>query len=120
MNITTMAKDFELTSAIDQFVHDQLRTALQHLSENIIAVDVFMKDANGPKGGVDKQALVRVQLRNRQVLAIETVDENLYAAIRMSTKRTKRTVRRHLRKSQRISKQRMRDCLDYTGTAKAT
>ena len=120
MNITTTAKDFEISSAIDQFVRDQIRTALQHLSENIIAVDVFMKDANGPKGGVDKQALVRVQLRNRQVLAVETVHENLYAAIRKSTKRTKQTVRRHLRKSQRISKQRMRDCVDCSGIPMAT
>lgn len=120
MNITTRAKDFEITSAIDQFVRDQLRTALQHFSENIIAVDVFMKDANGPKGGVDKQALVRVQLRNRQVLAIETVNENLYAAIRTSTKRTKRTVRRHLRKSQRTKRRRIHDCLDSTGVPTAT
>jgi len=101
-----------MTSAIDQFVRDQVRTALQHVSENIIAVDVFMKDANGPKGGVDKHALVRVQLRNRQVLAVETVHDNLYAAIKTGSKRTKRTVRRHLRKSQRIHKQRMRDPFD--------
>ncbi|MGB5490668.1 MAG: HPF/RaiA family ribosome-associated protein [Woeseiaceae bacterium] len=120
MNITTRAQGFEITGAIDQFVRDQIHTALQHLSENIIAVDVFMKDANGPKGGVDKQALVRVQLRNRQVLAVETVHENLYAAIKKGSKRTKRTVRRQLRKSQRIDKQRMRDSLDYTGIATAT
>jgi ribosome-associated translation inhibitor RaiA len=120
MNIRARAQGFESTSAIDRFVRDQVRTALQHLSEHIIAVDVFMKDANGPKGGVDKQALVRVQLRNRQVLAVETVHENLYGAIKKGAKRTKRTVRRHLRKSQRISKQRMRDCVDYTGMATAT
>lgn len=120
MNITTRAKDFEMSSAIDQFVRDQIHTALRHLSENIIAVDVFMKDANGPKGGVDKHALVRVQLRNRQVLAVETVHENLYAAIKKGSKRTRRTVRRHLRKSQRLHKQRMRDCVDHSGIATAT
>ncbi len=120
MNITARAKDFEVTSAIDQFVRDQIRTALRHVSEDIMAVDVFMKDANGPKGGVDKHALFRVQLRNRQVLAIETVHENLYAAIKKGAKRTRRTVHRHLQKSRRIHKQQTHDGVDHSGIATAT
>ncbi|MCH9694129.1 MAG: HPF/RaiA family ribosome-associated protein [Gammaproteobacteria bacterium] len=117
MNITIRTKGIEISCTIDQFVHDQVRTALQHLDEEIIAVDVFMKDANGPKGGIDKQALVRVQLRNQQVVAIETVHQNLHAAVRKSAKRIKRTVRRHLRKSQRFSKQRMHSQLGDPGIA---
>ena len=80
----------------------------------------FLKDANGPKGGVDKQALIRVQLRNRQVIALETTHENLYAAIKKSAKRAKRTVRRHLSKSRRIQKRRMHDRLDDAGIPTAT
>ena len=119
MNITTRAKDFEVSNAIDQFVRDQIHTALRHVSEDIMAVDVFMKDANGPKGGVDKHALVRVQLRNRQVLAIETVHENLYAAIRKGAKRTRGTVHRQLRKSRRIRKQQTRGGVNDSGIATA-
>ena len=111
MNITTRAQDFEMTTSIDQFVRDQVRTALHRFSEDILAVDVFMKDTNGPNGGVDKQALIRVRLRNRQVIAIETAHENLYAAVKIGSKQTKRAVRRHLQKSHRIQKQRMRDHL---------
>lgn len=111
MNITTSAQDFEMSDAIDQFVREQLSTALKRLDEDVVAVDVFVKDTNGPKGGVDKHALIRVQLRNRQVLALETKHEDLYAAIRIGSKRTKRAVRRQLRKSQRIQKLRMRDHL---------
>jgi putative sigma-54 modulation protein len=120
MNITTRTQDFEMSNAIDQFVRDQVRAALRRLSEDIIAVDVFMKDSNGPKGGIDKQALIRVQLRNGQVIALETEHHNLYAAIKSGSKRTKRAVRQHLRKSQRIQKQRMRDCLDDADISAAT
>jgi len=120
MNITTRAQDFEMSQAIDQFVRDQIRAALSRLSEDIIAVDVFMKDSNGPKGGIDKQALIRVRLRNRHVVALETEHENLYAAVRKGVKRTKRAIQRHLRKSQRIQKQRMREYLDDTGVSAAT
>lgn len=120
MNITTRAQDFEMTSAIDQFARNHVRATLQRLSEDILSVDVFLKDANGPKGGVDKQALIRVQLRNRQVIALETTHENLYAAIKKSSKRAKRTVRRHLSKSRRIQKRRMNDRLDDAGIPTAT
>ena len=119
MNITTRAQDFEMSTSIDQFVRDQLRTTLHRFSENILAVDVFMKDTNGPKGGVDKQALIRVRLRNRQVIALETAHENLYAAVKKGSRRTKRAVHRHLRKSHRIQKQRMRDHLHDIDVAAA-
>jgi ribosomal subunit interface protein len=120
MNITTRAQDFDMSRAIDQFVRDRIRSALQRFSEDILAVDVFMKDANGPKGGVDKQVLIRVRLRSRHVMALETEHENLYAAIRNGARRTRRTVRRQLRKFQRIQKQRVREYLDYSDNALAT
>lgn len=109
MNITTTSQNFESSVALDTFVRSRLKNSLARLDSEIIAIDVFMKDVNGPKGGVDKQALIRVQLRNRQVITIESAHENLYAAVRIGVKRTQKAVRRHLRKSRQIDKQRVRD-----------
>jgi len=111
MNITTRAQNFELTRAIDHFVREQLRGALARIDEDVIAIDVFLKDANGPRGGVDKQVLIRVGLRNRQLIALLTTHEDMYGAIRNGVRRTKRAVRRQLRKSRHFSKQRMCDVL---------
>lgn len=119
MNVTTRTQGFELTSAIDQFVADQVDAMLHRIGDDILAVDVFVKDANGPKGGIDKQALIRVSLRNRQVIALETTHENLYAAIKNGLKRTKRAVRRQLGKSQKIQKQRINDHLGSAGNVTA-
>ena len=115
MNIVTQAQDFELSEAIDQFARQQIEAALERFREDVLAVDVFMKDCNGPKGGVDKQALIRVRLRNGPVVALETDNENLYAAIKTGARRLKRTVRRQLRKARRIEKQRIRDHFAVTG-----
>ena len=104
MNITSRAQGFELSSAIDSFVRDEVRSALERFSEDIVSVDVFMKDTNGPKGGVDKQVVMRVQLRGRQQIALQTTREDLYAAVRISIKRAKRSVRRNLRKARRFEK----------------
>ena len=115
MNITTSAQDFAMSVAIDELARTQLRSALQLFSDDALAVDIFMKDSNGPKGGVDKQALIRIRLHNRQVIALETRHENLYAAIKRGSTRSRRVVRRQLRKSRRIQKQRMRDYLIELG-----
>lgn len=109
MNITTTTQNFESSVALDTFVRSRLKNALARLDADIIAIDVFMKDVNGPKGGVDKQALIRVQLPNRQVITIESEHENLYAAVRTGVKRTQKAVRRHLRKSRQIDKRRLND-----------
>lgn len=109
MNITTATQGFELNGAIDAFVRNRLYAALKRLSVHVIAIDVFARDTNGPRGGVDKQVLMRVQLPNRQQVVIETAHENLYAAIEKGAKRTKRAVRRHLRKARHIEKQRLSD-----------
>ncbi len=72
MNITATAQGFDLSTSIDSFVRDELQAALGRFNEGIVSVDVFMKDINGPKGGVDKQVLTRIQLRNRRSIATET------------------------------------------------
>jgi putative sigma-54 modulation protein len=109
MNITTTAQNFESSVPLDSFVRSQLHNALENLESDIIAIDVFMKDVNGPRGGFDKHALIRVQLRNRQVVTIESVHKNLYAAVRAGVKRARHAIRRQLRKSRRIDKQRIAD-----------
>lgn len=120
MNITLRAQGFELTPAIDQFARDHLRTALSRIGEDVIAVDVYMKDTNGPRGGVDKQVLIRVRMRNRQQIALETAHEDMYAAIIKGVKRTKRAVRRQMRKSRHFEKQRVREFLSDSNLATAS
>ena len=90
MNIITRANDFPLTGAIDEYVKGELRSAFQRLEAEIVSIDVSMRDANGPKGGVDKQVLICVRLRNRHQVALDTTHENLYAAIKTGVKRARR------------------------------
>lgn len=104
MNITSRAQGFELSSAIDRFVRDEVGSSLERFADDIVSVDVFLKDTNGPKGGIDKQVVMRVQLRGRQQITMQTTRDDLYSAIRISIKRAKRAVRRNLRKARRFEK----------------
>ena len=104
MRIGTNVQGFEMTEAIELFVQDEINLALDRFRDEVIAVDVFMKDINGPKGGIDKQVLIRARLRNRQRIALETTHDNLYAALKGGIRKCKRAIRRSLRKSRRIDR----------------
>ena len=104
MNIACRTQGFELSSAIDMFVRNQVRSTLDRFSDEVVSVDVFMKDTNGPKGGIDKQVVMRVQVRGRQQITLQTTREDLYAAVSISAKRAKRAIRRGLRKAKRYER----------------
>lgn len=111
MDIVVRAQDFAMSEAINRFARTELESALWRLGHDIQAVDVFLKDINGAKNGVDKQALIRVRLGNRHVVAVETTHEDLYLAISEGARRTRETVHRYLGKSRRILRQSLREYL---------
>ena len=115
MDINVSAHGLRLDPDTDGFVRSQIRAALQRFEDQVVAADVFLKDINGPKGGIDKQALVRVRLRNRQVIATEIARTELRAAVVVSARKAKRAVRRSLKKS--LQKHRWRV---HTGLREAT
>jgi ribosome-associated translation inhibitor RaiA len=112
MIISTSSHNIQLTRELDKFVESTVQGSLERLADDLVSIDVFLKDLNGPKGGIDKQVVIRIHMRGRREVAIETVHENLAAAIRVGAKRAKRAVRRSLRKSRRIEKFRISRRLD--------
>ena len=108
MKISVRTQGFERSAAIDEFTRDHVKVTMNRFAYMIRSVDVFMKDVNGPKGGVDKQVLLRIKMRSGQQLALQTVKSDLYAAISISAKRAKRVVRRNIRKSRRVDKTALR------------
>ena len=104
MNIAVRVQGFERTNAIDAFVRDEIHSTMERFSDEIFSVDVFMKDTNGPKGGIDKQVLLRIRLRSGRQLTLATTRADLYAAIGVTVRRAKRAVRRSLRKGRRVER----------------
>lgn len=112
MIVSTSSHNIQLTRELDEFVGATLRSAFERVADDVMSIDVFLQDLNGPKGGVDKQVVLRVHLRHRRDVAVETVHENLGAAVRISARRAKRAVRRSLRKARRIERYRINRRLD--------
>lgn len=100
MDINVSTQGIRIDAGTESFVREQIRSALRRFEDQVVSVDAYLKDINGPKGGIDKQALVRVRLRNRQVIATEIARTQLRAAVVVSVRKAKRAVRRSLKKSQ--------------------
>ena len=111
MIISTSSHNIQLSNGVDECVQRSLRSALKRVSHDIISIDVFMQDINGPKGGIDKTVKIRIDLRNRQHVVIETSDENLYAAIRKGSKRAKLAVNRRLGRTNQVIRHKLRERL---------
>jgi len=108
MNIRIQAKDFALTPAIEAETRERIEHALDRFAPYVVAVDVFLGDVNGPKGGRDKRCTIRVSLPNRTTVPIESLRSNLYVAIASSARRARRVVRRVLARQRRFERRELR------------
>lgn len=108
MKITVLTKGFDLTPAIDSFTKAHLLGALEDFGADILSVDVFLSDTNGPRGGADKQVLLRVDLSQRLLVTVKSTREDLYVALAVGARRARRSVRRTLRKARRLEKKKLR------------
>lgn len=98
------SQGFELTTAIRAHVLKQLNFNLANFESHILAVDVFLRDINGPKGGADMKALIQVSLGSGQPIKVESTRSDLYASIALASRQAKRAVRRTLSKQRRMEK----------------
>jgi ribosomal subunit interface protein len=104
MNVRIQTQGFSLTPAIGAWVHEQMRSAVSRYADEIIGVDVFLRDLNGPRGGHDKQAVVRLHLRHNAPMAVTSTYDDLYRAIDDAARRAGRTVRKSVKRKRRIER----------------
>ena len=102
MNVNVQTQGFDLTPAIGSRVHGQVNNALRRYAKDIVSVDVFLRDINGPKGGPDKQAGIRLQIRHLAPITVISTHADLYRAIDLSIRRSARSARRSISRFRRI------------------
>jgi putative sigma-54 modulation protein len=108
MNIRLQTQGFDVTPAIDAHARNEVARNLANARDHVTAVDVFLSDINGPRGGEDKKALIRIQLASRLVVKVEKVSADLYVALSVAARRARHTVKRTLRKHKRIERSALR------------
>jgi len=77
-------------------IAEHLSRAFRRLSNRIGAITVYLTDTNGPRGGMDKECRIAVELRSGGTVRVAQIDSDLLAAVNVATDRASHTVSRRL------------------------
>ena len=92
MQVEIQSPQFPMTTALNRFLRRQLEGHLSPCADLIRSVQAHMGDVNGLRGGADKRCRQIVRLSRAPAIVVESIDNDLYQAIRRATQRLGRAV----------------------------
>lgn len=92
MQIEIQSPQFPMTSALNHFLRRQIKGHLSPRTDLIRSVQAYMSDVNGLRGGADKRCRLVVRLSRAPAIVVESIDADLYRAIKRATQRLGRAV----------------------------
>ena len=103
MTMIVRSQNFPLTEAIHAHLERRFTSALSQFGDRVTRINIFLKDINGSgKGRESKCVLVNIQLPAQAPVIVETTSNDLYSTINIAARRTRRSVKRALRRQQRF------------------
>ncbi len=96
MNIVFNDKQKLLDARAIQKADSRARASFAKFGDNVQAIEIAVVDTNGPRGGIDKECRVHVQLRKLNNVSVTVKDESLSKAISSAIDRAARSVARTL------------------------
>jgi ribosome-associated translation inhibitor RaiA len=104
------SRQLQLTPESRAQLAQRFEFALRRFENDIERTEVFFKDLNSAaKGGQDQSVLVKVRLRGRPTVVVESVSHDIFIAINLAARRCKRAVRRSLKQARRVNHTRLRE-----------
>lgn len=107
MRVAIQANGFVMTIALRMYTERRMAVALGWARHHMRKLAVSLSDINGPRGGVDKQCKIQVQLSGGRQVIIEECEEDLYAAIDRAADRADRAVVKQVERKRQFSHDRM-------------
>ncbi len=98
MKLEIRRKSVRIAASMREYVADHLTIALDRFAQQIGLVRVWLSDVNGPRGGVDKQCLIAVQLAGGKMIRVSHADTRFTAAINLAADRVAYAVGRALKR----------------------
>ncbi len=103
MRFSVSGDRVKVTTGLREYVDRRLYFALGRFGPAIDHVSVRVGDANGPRGGIDKNCQIVIKLRasGSSLIAVDDNDEDLRAAVARASNRAGRTVARAIERKRR-------------------
>jgi len=92
--IINPADDVELSDAFKIHVQKSLDKVERRFGDWLTRTEVFIKDVNGPKGGVDKHSRFEARPRGIDPVVIDHQDEDAYACVSRAAEKLEKALER--------------------------
>lgn len=111
MRLEIRRRGVKVTEELRAYLRERLRFALGRFARHIDLVRVYLRDANGPRGGPSKKCRIVVELPPRGRTIVTAEDTDILAAIAGAANRAGFAVKRHVkrRRADRRPPRRLRD-----------
>lgn len=86
------AEGVERSESLDQHIHSKLNKLEKRFGDRITRVEVFLKDVNGQKGGIDKSCTMEARPAGMDPIAVEATDTDAYLSVRDATSKLEKAV----------------------------
>src|SRR5688572_6765988 len=100
MKLEIRRRGVAVTESLRDYLKDRLRTALGRFGRRIGLVRAYLRDSNGPRGGLGKKCRVVVELPPRGRVVVTGVDVDVRAAIHEAASRAGVALERHVKRRQ--------------------
>ncbi len=87
-----------VSEALKAHIHKSLESVERRFGDRITRIEAFLKDVNGPKGGVDKQCVLEARLRSLEPEAATGLEEDAYDAVKAAADRLEKVLERRIGK----------------------
>ncbi len=98
MRLEIRSRGVNVTEDLRTYLKERLRLALAHFGRRIEVVRVYLRDVNGPRGGLDKACRLVVELPPRGRVVVTGVDTDIHAAISVTANRAGVAVKRNVKR----------------------
>ncbi len=97
-------KDIVIGQSLYDHIARYIDAALRRFAGRIHRVTIWLADINGPRGGIDKQCRIAVQLSKGKTIRAGNTNTNLVAAAYFAVDRAAYAVSRELRRRRKFSR----------------
>jgi ribosome hibernation promoting factor len=102
VDVRITGNNISISASLKTYTERRLRSVVGKAFKALKEAEVRLTDVNGPRGGVDKECAIRVQLHRKGVVFVRATGEDAYATVDKAVSRLKLAVVRRIDRSRSI------------------
>lgn len=108
MQVFINSNNFEMTEALSLHIKNRIEFTLSRFGGLVKKIVVSVSDENGPKGGVDKSCVIRIQTDTFSELVVKDKKSDVYAAVGRAIARAKHSLTKQVNRSKFLKRKNKR------------